>query len=489
MRRKTLFSAVLLSCLFPGTLPASPLQDGMNAFSVGDYEKAEKILRPIEKEQPSAAYLLRMIDVLNKDAKVRKNSKDIFLRELYKGDGAMLDRLGMVARGSGKVSGISGAVGLNDLILNAREGDPAAVFRMALFYQEGIGVPRDFKAAAEHFRKAADGGNASAMNSLGVYYRYGIGVPKDARQARACLTKAITAGSTYALFNLAEMIDEGDGVPRDALQAYLLSDLAVLKLNPQTEKKQIAHASYIQRKTLQELTPLQQAYLKRFVPFSLSSSLPEGYLKGRTYPKKLPIPPGSGKMIEETAFMKRIRPPEADKYKKFQPFLPAWVPFPSEPPRNPVLTGRNLPAPAADSPEMLSALYYRPSDPRQIRMTLTGEESALPLMPGDIVTLYVHTPLHETKATRKGARKGLMNTAYRIVTDSEYGALNQTGDSELFPVTNETRESEAWLSATFRAGRPGKAIVRFKPRTGNGEEEAAFPHMLLVVVSEGPKPK
>ena len=130
MRRKTLFSAVLLSCLFPGTLPASPLQDGMNAFSVGDYEKAEKILRPIEKEQPSAAYLLRMIDVLNKDAKVRKNSKDIFLRELYKGDGAMLDRLGMVARGSGKVSGISGAVGLNDLILNAREGDPAAVFRM-----------------------------------------------------------------------------------------------------------------------------------------------------------------------------------------------------------------------------------------------------------------------------------------------------------------------------------------------------------------------
>ena len=82
MRRKTLFSAVLLSCLFPGTLPASPLQDGMNAFSVGDYEKAEKILRPIEKEQPSAAYLLRMIDVLNKDAKVRKNSKDIFLREV-----------------------------------------------------------------------------------------------------------------------------------------------------------------------------------------------------------------------------------------------------------------------------------------------------------------------------------------------------------------------------------------------------------------------
>lgn len=70
--------------------------------------------------------------------------------------------------------------------------------------------------------------------------------------------------------------------------------------------------------------------------------------------------------------------------------------------KNPDLAGKNLPAPAPEEQQTISALYFRPSDPRFVHLTLTRENSAVPVMVGDILTLTVYTPLYENDATRKG---------------------------------------------------------------------------------------
>lgn len=486
---KYLFFLLLFFFKIPAVQAASPLQEGMNAFSVGDYETAEKILRPIEKTQPSAAYLLRRIEVLNKSAVAQKNSKEIFLRDLRKGNMDMLDKLGMVSRISGQISGISGAMGLRDMAMNAQKGNAAAAYKLALFNQEGIGLPQSFKKAANLFEIAANGGNAAAMNSLGVYYRYGIGVEKNGAKAKEYFNKAIEKNNAYAFYNLADMMDEGDGISKDILQSHLLADIAILKMNKETDKKRIALAQYLKKKNLKNFTPLQEAYLKKFLPYSLSHVLPKGYLNGRTYPKKLPLPPANGKMIDSTYFMRPLNTdPQVNKYKTIPPFLPNWVPFNSQSPIDPRLETKKLIAPAADSSTLISALYYRPADARHIEMTLSTESMALPVMVGDILTLYAYSTLHETEMTKKGAHKKQENTEYMIKYESDPGVMTTNTDVLFRPLSKKTKDEEAWIGMRFAFKRPGKALIRFIPREEE-ESNKAFSYTILLVASEGEKPK
>ncbi|WP_244062436.1 tetratricopeptide repeat protein, partial [Aeromonas caviae] len=69
------------------------------------------------------------------------------------------------------------------------------------------------------FHKAAEQGEVIAQSSLGSMYDNGKGVPQDYKQAVTWFRKAAEQGHAYAQFSLGSMYHEGNGVPQDYKQA------------------------------------------------------------------------------------------------------------------------------------------------------------------------------------------------------------------------------------------------------------------------------
>lgn len=484
----------LLCCILPVSASAElsdsdRIRQGLAAFNAKDYDKAEELLLPIEKTQPSAAYLLKWVAAMQKKQGRQTNDKKKIARLVLEGDNAKLDRLGMIIRASakGRTTGLAAGMEKNRLLSSAKTKNTASAYRLGLFYQEGIGFPRDFGSSAKFFKIAADNGNAAAANTLGLYHRFGLGVERNFEKAREYYEKALLKKDMYALYNLADMLNDASGERRDVLQAHILSDMALQKLKAQKkkEKKKIFAAEYLKKETEKALTPLQKAYLKKFLPFWLSPLISEKYLNGRMYPKKLPLPPRNGQMIEKTAFMSRVNAdPEAYKFKTLPPLMPNWIPFDSKSPADPALKGKTPPFPYADSNEMISALYYRQAVPQRIKMTLGTREIALPLIVGDIVTLYAYSPLHETETTLKGGKKNFKNTGYQVLLNTPVGTMDTDSVPLFLPLSDETKETESWVGQAFQALAPGKAVVRFTPRN---EAPDAFGHTVVFIISPAPE--
>jgi TPR repeat protein len=58
-----------------------------------------------------------------------------------------------------------------------------AQYQVGYFYDEGLGVPQDYKLAMEWYQKAADNGNISAQYNVGCLYQNGLGVSQDDKLA------------------------------------------------------------------------------------------------------------------------------------------------------------------------------------------------------------------------------------------------------------------------------------------------------------------
>lgn len=115
---------------------------------------------------------------------------------------------------------------LEQLQAKAASGDAEAQFNLGVIYDNGEGVPRDYKAAREWFRKAAEQGNAMAQNSLGLMYADGQDEPQDYQKAAEWIRKAAEQGHTNAQASLGWMYANGKGVPQDYSQAYMWSNIA-----------------------------------------------------------------------------------------------------------------------------------------------------------------------------------------------------------------------------------------------------------------------
>src|SRR5688500_5435452 len=73
------------------------------------------------------------------------------------------------------------AADVANLLKSAEGGNARDMFRLAVRYDDGDGVPQDRAAAARWYRKAAEAGHPSAMRSLGIMYQLGEGgLRKDA---------------------------------------------------------------------------------------------------------------------------------------------------------------------------------------------------------------------------------------------------------------------------------------------------------------------
>ena len=61
----------------------------------------------------------------------------------------------------------------------AEQGDARVQSNLALMYENGRGVPKDFVAAANWYQRAAAQGYVDAQLNLGLMYAKGQGVPQD----------------------------------------------------------------------------------------------------------------------------------------------------------------------------------------------------------------------------------------------------------------------------------------------------------------------
>ncbi len=68
---------------------------------------------------------------------------------------------------------------IRDLMVQADGGDSNAQYELALCYEHGEGVRKDYAIAADLYGKASRQGDAYAMVNLGMMYEDGRGVTQD----------------------------------------------------------------------------------------------------------------------------------------------------------------------------------------------------------------------------------------------------------------------------------------------------------------------
>jgi len=107
------------------------------------------------------------------------------------------------------LAGIPDGVGPLPLRQAAAQGDPNALFAVAVRYTEGKGVTSDLAEAARYYRQAAEAGLAPAQYRLGSLYEKGRGVERDLEAARDWYARAAKQGNAKASHNLAVLYAEG----------------------------------------------------------------------------------------------------------------------------------------------------------------------------------------------------------------------------------------------------------------------------------------
>ncbi|MBN9011190.1 MAG: sel1 repeat family protein, partial [Rhizobiales bacterium] len=88
-------------------------------------------------------------------------------------------------------------------IPRAEKGDAAAQTLIALMYEAGYGVPRDYGKAAEWYGLAAKAGDREAQYSLGMMLASGTGIAKDPKRALELFEASAAKGQLDAGYQLA----------------------------------------------------------------------------------------------------------------------------------------------------------------------------------------------------------------------------------------------------------------------------------------------
>jgi TPR repeat protein len=103
----------------------------------------------------------------------------------------------------------------------AEQGDAKAEYDLARYEYWGKGVPQDYIAAAQWFRKAADRGDAKSQYWLGYMIYYGRGVGQSNEEALRWYHKSADQGYARAQSTLGSYYFYGHGVAKDDSQAVL----------------------------------------------------------------------------------------------------------------------------------------------------------------------------------------------------------------------------------------------------------------------------
>jgi TPR repeat protein len=107
---------------------------------------------------------------------------------------------------------------------NAERGDRTAMLTLGNYYEQGIGVSRNYVKALEWYQKAADAGMPEAWYLVGVCYEVGIGNAGDMLRAVRSYERAAGLALPEAMEKLSSLYFTGTGVERNESQglAYLV---------------------------------------------------------------------------------------------------------------------------------------------------------------------------------------------------------------------------------------------------------------------------
>jgi hypothetical protein len=103
---------------------------------------------------------------------------------------------------------------------SAEQGHPEGQRRWSYALRAGEGVGKDERLADQWLRRSATQGDAEAQNNLGVLYATGQGVARDDSQAIEWFRKAASQGQDDAQFNLGVFYANGRGTAQDDVQAF-----------------------------------------------------------------------------------------------------------------------------------------------------------------------------------------------------------------------------------------------------------------------------
>ena len=103
---------------------------------------------------------------------------------------------------------------------SAEQGNAKAQYTIGLFYERGVGVKQDLAEAAKWYRKAADQGVPNAQYYLGLLYYQGKGIKQDDAEAAKFLSEAAEMGISDAQYRMGLMYMAGKGVEQNYLEAF-----------------------------------------------------------------------------------------------------------------------------------------------------------------------------------------------------------------------------------------------------------------------------
>jgi uncharacterized protein len=198
------------------------LEEGIAAFSSGDYALAFREFQPLAEQGNARAQ--GNLGVMYQNGKgVPKDEKRAFfwyLKAAEQGIARAQADLGFLyANGNGVAQDYQQAVVWYRKA--AEQGYAEAQFNLGVMYDVGNGVPKDEQQAIVWYRKAAEQDYARAQFNLGDMYQNGNGVPKDEQQAIVWYRRAAEKGNASAQFNLGLIYEFGNGVPKDKQQALV----------------------------------------------------------------------------------------------------------------------------------------------------------------------------------------------------------------------------------------------------------------------------
>jgi hypothetical protein len=164
----------------------------------------------------------------------------------------------------------------------AEKGDPRGQYGMGVFYENGYGVTKDLKLAADWYLKAAKQGNTDAQYNLGAMYEHGVGIPVNYPEAAHWYRPAAEEGDIDALSNLGVLYQGGKGVPQDRILAMALYNVSVAysgKGTTQAAQNRQALANQMSLDDVKKALALTDELLK---PGNLKPGL-DAYLKNRPH--------------------------------------------------------------------------------------------------------------------------------------------------------------------------------------------------------------
>uniref|UniRef100_A0A914XWD2 Uncharacterized protein n=1 Tax=Panagrolaimus superbus TaxID=310955 RepID=A0A914XWD2_9BILA len=116
----------------------------------------------------------------------------------------------------------------------AHIGVPEGMYNLALLYEYGRGVPRDYDESFRWLIKASEGkadlmhgsGIPEAQHTLGLKYTEGVGVEKNFKLAIEWYEKAVKNGSAGSANNLGTFYEKGIGIEKNFEKAFYFYKLA-----------------------------------------------------------------------------------------------------------------------------------------------------------------------------------------------------------------------------------------------------------------------